>query len=99
MENPESIHYSWKWVTDDAQLSTGACELCYVYVASDGQTTGKAIVYDGENTNGDHVVTIEAIANDGTPFHPMKPVYCRRGLYIDYSAGAGVFVQWREIGR
>ena len=99
MDKPESIKYSWKWLTADAQLSTGACELVYAFLSADGQTTGKAVIYDGENVNGDMILTFEAIANSGTPFAPGVPVYCRRGLYVDYAAGAGIFLLWREIGR
>ncbi len=94
----ESKEYRWAWVTADLLLTVGACELLYAFVASDGQTTGKAILYDGENITGDKIATIESIANNGTPFSPPQPVYCRQGLYVDFSAGVGVFVQWRELG-
>lgn len=94
----ESKEYRWAWVTADLLLSHGACELVYAFVASDGQTTGKAILYDGENITGSMIATIESIANSGTPFSPNVPVYCRKGLYVDYAAGVGVFVMWRELG-
>lgn len=94
----ESEEYSWAWVTGDRLLSHGACELVYAFMASDGQTTGKAIFYDGENTTGGMIVTMESPANNGKAFSPKQPVYCRKGLYIDFSAGVGVFIQWRERG-
>ena len=94
----ESKGYRWAWLDDSLLLSNGACELCFVFVASDGQTNGKAVIYDGENTTGDMIATIESIAFSGTPFKPTQPVYCRKGLYVVYSAGIGVFVQWRELG-
>jgi len=93
----ESKEFAWSWVTASRRLSPGPCELVFAFLASDGQTTGKAIIYDGENATGDMVVTIESPANNGKAFSPRQPVYCRRGLYVTFSAGDGIFVQWRGL--
>lgn len=93
----ESKQYSWAWVTADRLLSHGPCELLYVYVAADGQTAGKAIIYNGENILGAEIAQIEAPVTSGKSFRPAEPAYCREGLFVDYGTGAGVFVQWREL--
>lgn len=93
----DSKEYAWKWVTASRQLSPGECELVYAFLVSDGQTTGKAIIYDGENATEDMIVTFESPANNGKAFSPRQPVYCRRGLYVTLSAGVGIFLQWRNL--
>ena len=92
-----SKEYSWAWVTADRKLTDLECELVYAYCASDGNTTGKAILYDGVNTSGDEIVQLESPATNGKTFSPNEPVYCRKGLYVDYGTGAGVFVLWRNL--
>lgn len=94
----ESKEYSWAWVTEDRLLSHGACELVYACLVPSGATTN-SILYDGENTSGEIIVTLKAATVRNIPFSPKVPVYCRRGLYIDIgSSVTGIFVQWRELG-
>jgi len=94
----ESKAYSWKWVTDDELLSRGACELLFAHLVVSGGN-GTATLYDGENTSGDKIITMQTQAKTGLQFHPKEPIYCRRGLYVgDSSSLTGVFVQWRELG-
>jgi len=93
----ESRVYSWARIAASRRLSPGPCELVFAFLSSDGQTTGKAVIYDGENANGDMVVTLESIANSGTPFSPQTPVYCRRGLYVTFTTGNAIFIQWRVL--
>jgi hypothetical protein len=99
MDKPASIGDSWRRITKDAQLSTGSCELCYVTVEPSGDGSDVA-VYDGENANGDEITTLVAATKTNPEFRPLRPVYCRRGLFIDIGSNVtAVFVQWREIGR
>lgn len=95
----ESKEYSWKWVTADELLSHGACELLCVKFVPDSSATATCTIYDGENTNGDIIVAFRTAQSRQADFKPAKPVYCRRGLYLDSIANVlGVFVQWRELG-
>lgn len=94
----ESKEFSWAWVTADRLLSHGACELLFALLTSSA-SAGSATIYDGESTSGDKIVTLEAGAAVSRHFNPAKPVYCRRGLYVDVDTNVtGVFVQWRELG-
>lgn len=95
----ESKDYSWKFVTADELLSHGACELVYAYLSADA-VNADTILYDGENTTGKQIVNLENGDKHGAVFNPPRPVYCRRGLYIDIAATNvdGVFVMWRELG-
>ena len=95
----ESKEYSWKWVTADELLSHGACELLYALFIPSDAATATAIVYNGENTSGDIVVSFRGAESRQSVFSPKAPVYCRRGLYVDCGSNTrGVFVQWRELG-
>ena len=87
----------WSWVTTDRVLCPGPCELLYAYLVVSAASTNTHL-YDGENTTGDKIVTLEAAAVTGHKFNPKEPVYCRKGLYIDVGTSVtGVFVQWRPI--
>lgn len=94
----ESKEYSWAWIEEDQLLSHGACELVYAVLTSK-DAVGTVYIYDGENTNGDLIARLECGVKRSQEFKPAKPIYCRRGLYIDiYEKLYGVFVQWKELG-
>lgn len=98
MGQVESKEYSWRWLEEDELLSHGACELCTIVITAKADK-GEVRVYDGENTNGDLIAFLECLANRSQEFKPYKPIYCRRGLYVDLIEKVyGVFVQWRELG-
>ncbi len=96
MENErDSKVYSWKWVTAAEILSKSACDLLYIKVMPSGGTCDVDI-YDGENTNGTLIVTMNSEFITNCELLPKEPIYCRRGLYIDdLTAITGVLVQWR----
>ena len=93
----ESKEYSWVWVTYDQLLSHGPCELLFAYLVPSAATTD-SVLYDGESTSGDPIVTLKAAVVTGHPFKPPMPIYCRRGLYADVGTSVtGIFVQWRNL--
>ena len=95
----DSKEYSWAWVTADRLLSAGPCELVSAYLVVSAGSTDTHL-YDGENTSGNKVVTLESAAVTGHPFKPPTPIYCRRGLYVDIGTNVtGCFIQWRELPR
>jgi len=97
VEQVESKEYSWKWVTADELLSISACELLFAHLVV-SSANGHATLYDGENTAGNQIVYLQAATETGMQFHPLKPVFCRRGLYVGNTSHLeGVFVQWREL--
>ena len=98
MKQVESKEYSWKWVTANELLSHGRCELLYAYQVP-SKPNSEADIYDGENASGDRITRMETSTQCCLPFAPKEPIYCRRGLYIDFLKGTlGIFVQWRELG-
>jgi len=93
----ESKEYSWAWVTADRLLTNLECELVWAYLVPSAATTD-TVLYDGVNTTGDPIVTLESAAVTGHKFSPKEPVYCRKGLYVDVGTNVtGVFVQWRNL--
>jgi len=96
----ESKEYSWKWVTADELLSHGPCEFLGSHHVPSTAGTSTIDIYNGENTNGEVIVKCRTAESRATPFHPPKPIYCRRGLYLDIKANClGVFMMWRELGK
>ena len=94
----KSIEYSWKWVTADELLEKLSCELLYAELVPDAQGSSTAVIYNGENTNGQIVISFRGNGGYHTAFKPSKPVYCRRGLYVDVVANVrGILVQWRVL--
>lgn len=101
MEMPESSKYSWRWITESALLSHGACELLYVLLTSKASPS-VITIYDGENTHGRVIAIIESLASRSTEFTSCYPIYCHDGLYVsctvDNDNVEGVLLQWRELG-
>lgn len=93
----DSREYSWAWVTSDQLLSHGPCDLISAYLVVSAASTDTHL-YDGENTRGSKIATLESAAVTGHHFKPPVPIYCRRGLYLDVGTNVtGVLVQWREL--
>jgi len=94
-----SSEYSWAWVTVDTILSHGPCELIFSHHVPSAAGTSTIDLYDGENTSGDLIIKCRTAESRATMFRPPKPIYCRRGLYVDIGKDIeGIFVQWRELG-
>jgi len=99
MQPEDSKEYSWKWITVDSLLSKRPCEICTVILTCDG-TECYAILYNGENAQGEIAAIVRALGNQSCAFSVHHHIYCRRGLYIDVETDAhvtGLFVQWREV--
>ncbi|GAI43554.1 unnamed protein product [marine sediment metagenome] len=97
-EERDSKEYSWRWVTASELLSHGACELLFVLLTSPDDISD-CTLYDGETNLGRTIVKLEGSANRSFPFLPAKPIYCRRGLYVEKGTRmTGVLIQWRELG-
>jgi hypothetical protein len=93
----ESKEYSWAWITDDSLLSHGPCELVY-FECWPSNTNMSVYVYDGESAVGEVIVKVFSATKRNYRFSPKVPVYCRRGLYVNFDEKiGGMFVQWREL--
>lgn len=96
----ESEQYKWQWVTIDTLLSEMPCELVSAHLVPDAAGTSTAIIYNGDNTHGEIVMSFRGNGGYHTPFQPPKPVYCGNGLYVDITANVrGILVQWRNKSR
>ena len=85
---------TWAWVTVNGVLSQGSCYLKYAYLVVSAASTDTHL-YNGQNTTGRKIATLEAAVATGHEFRPPEPVYCDKGLYIEVGASVvGVFVQW-----
>ena len=93
----ESEKYSWIWVTKNTLLSTSACELISAHLVPDAAGTSTAIIYNGQNTHGEIIISFRGNGGYHTPFQPPVPVYCRGGLYVVITSNVrGILVQWRN---
>jgi len=94
----ESKKYSWKYVTADELLSHGACEFIYAKLTPT-TLAGSAILYDGENANGEKIIELNSGGLYNMECSPPVPVDCRRGLYVGSTSTIdGVLIIWRELG-
>jgi hypothetical protein len=85
-----------KFFTADAKISTKPCWLHYAQIVPAGAVTDTSM-YDGHNTNGELIFTLNSAVATIQPFRPAKPVYCKKGLYLDIGSNTtGVFIQWEE---
>ena len=84
------------YFTADGVISKRPGWLHYAAVIPTGATTN-TYLYDGQNTTGDKIIPLQAAAATLTPFAPAKPIYFKKGLYLDVGTDvSGVFVQWEE---
>lgn len=89
--------YSWEWVTADKKLSDGPCELIGADLVVSAASTDTHL-YNGRNTSGRKVITLESAVVTNMPWNPNAPVYCDGGLYIDIGTSVtGVLVRWRDL--
>ena len=99
MEPVDSKDYSWKWVTADELLSHGPCELLCAKFIPSAAATATATIFNGENIGGETVIAFRTAQSRQADLSPLKPIYCRRGIYVQCIANVkGVFVQWQELG-
>lgn len=95
--NGESKQISWRWVNVDSLLHVGECELLYAYLVVSAASTDTHL-YDGTNTTGDKIATLESAVVTGHEFRPPAPIYCNKGLFVDVGSNVtGVFVMWRGL--
>ena len=107
MKKNRGSDFFWQWLTADALLSNGPCELLYAYEVVTA-TSLDTHLYHGHDIGGEKISTLgitivttagAEVAIPPAEFRPPVPVYCPNGLYIDYGTDVtGVFVMWRELG-
>lgn len=96
MQPDDAKEYSWKWVTADELLSRRPCEICSLVLSCE-EGACSAVVYNGENTEGEVVMSIKSLEKRAQHVFLHHHVYCRRGLYVALDDGCrGLFVQWLE---
>lgn len=96
-ESRDSKDYSWKWVTVAQVLSLGPCDFIYAKFTPDTDVGGVTL-YNGEDANGEILVKLLTAGAYNCEVSPRRPIYCRRGLYVDTLTTGDVLVQWRERG-
>jgi len=93
-EHWDAKEYSWKWVTAAGLLCPSACD--YVYAKfTHTATAGGVTIRHGENANGEIIVVMLTAGAYNCEVSPRRPIYCRRGLYIDTITTGALLVQWR----
>jgi len=90
----DSKEYSWKYIAADTLLCRTACDLIYAKLTPD-TTSGSCVFHNGEDATGEVITRIFSAGLWDTKFHPEKPIYCRRGLYVSSVVTCGILVQWR----
>jgi hypothetical protein len=95
--NGDSKKYSWAWVTGDRKLTDRECELVAAYLVVSAASTDSHL-YNGIDTNGDKIVTLEAAVATTQPFEPPVPIYCSKGIFVDVGTSVtGILVIWRNL--
>jgi len=93
-EEWDSKEYSWKWVTAAELLCRSACDFIYAKLTP-AAAAGGTTLRNGENANGEIIAVMLTAGAYNCEVSPRRPIYCRRGLYVDTVTTAGVLVQWR----
>jgi len=77
----------------DALIATGQCYIYGLMIHTDGVNSATFQGFDNTATGGtslwgDYIVTTSA-SNRATSFSLDPPIYCKNGIYIDITPGAG----------
>lgn len=94
-EEWDAKEYSWKWVTAAGLLCRTACDFVYAKFTPTTDVGGVTI-RNGEDANGEIIVVLLTAGAYNCECSPRRPIYCRRGLYIDTITTGAVLVQWRD---
>jgi hypothetical protein len=97
MGDKNSKDYSWAWVTGDRALTQQEAELVAAYLVVSAASTDSHL-YNGIDTNGDKIVTLESAVATTLPFEPPVPIYCRKGIFVAKGTSVtGILVIWRNL--
>ena len=91
----DAKQWSWKWITVSELLCRGACDFLYAKLTPDAAAGGTTL-RDGEDANGTIIAVMLTAGAYNCEVSPRRPIYCRKGLFVDEITTAGVLVQWRE---
>jgi len=88
--------HSWKWITGSELLSIRPCILIFMALTA-AAAVADVTAYDGHNTNGEIILTMETSANQTRQVNFIEHIYCKRGLYVAIgTAVTGVLVVWHD---
>lgn len=79
-------------VTTSATVHTGNCVFGGFLVGGDSINNPTITIYDNTSAAGDEVVptaTYDAEAEGLNGFSPVKPIRCRKGIYVERTLAAG----------
>lgn len=88
-----------KWITAAEILSATPCELIYAYLVPSAAAAA-ATLYDGLDTEGKVIATLEQAAKTSIPFDPPQPLLCNQGLYAgSFTNVTGILVVYRPLNQ
>ena len=93
-EEWDAKEYDWKNVAAAELLCPSACDFIYAKF-SPTETAGGVTIRNGENTNGEVLVIMLTAGAYNCEVSPRRPIYCRRGIYVDTITTGTLLVQWR----
>ena len=92
-----NTHAAWAWVTADRILAKGPCDLIYALLVPSA-AAADASLYDGFDSGGKLIATLEQAAKTSIAFDPPEPILCTEGLFVDVGSNTtGVLVMYRPL--
>lgn len=89
--------YKWSYVTVGSKLCQGKAEIAAVILCPSGASINN-FIYDGVDTEGDKILTIESAVQTIAPFIPPEPIPIAKGIFIDVGINTtAMIIQWREL--
>jgi len=88
---------SWKWFTANEIAEKGPGIISYVIVSAKGEATAVTL-YDGADTNGELIATLETTAAQSRPYAFHDHLHFKKGLYVAVDTNTlGILVVWHPL--
>ena len=85
------------WITAAEVLCATPCELIYAYLVPSAAAAAVTL-YDGLDTEGKIIATLEQAAKTSIAFDPPEPILCSQGLYAgSFTNVTGILVVYRPF--
>jgi len=83
----------WERVTADRKLADQPCWLHFAFLECISGS-GAVHLHDGPDDASPPIVDLVTTSNEFRVFNPREPLYCKKGLFVDYDSGTSLTIQW-----
>ena len=81
------------YLTADRKLADQPCWLHFAFLECIGGS-GAVHLHDGPDDASPLIVDLVTTSNEFRVLNPREPLYCKKGLFVDYDSGTSLLIQF-----